>query len=72
MRMVIRRKKTQIYESVWGDISSGNENTAIGFHICNLREKLYAASPDAPDIPADINAGLFDFLFHNNSLFKMD
>lgn len=38
----------QIYESVWGDISSGNENTAIGFHICNLREKLYAASPDSP------------------------
>ncbi len=39
---------TQIYESVWGDISSGNENTAIGYHICNLREKLYAASPDSP------------------------
>lgn len=38
----------QIYGSVWGNISSGNENTAIGFHICNLREKLYAASPDAP------------------------
>lgn len=39
---------SQIYESVWGDISSGNENTAIGFHICNLREKLYAASLDSP------------------------
>lgn len=39
---------SQIYESVWGDISSGNENTAIGFHICNLREKLYTASPDLP------------------------
>lgn len=38
----------QIYESVGGDISSGNENTAIGFHICNLRENLYVASPDAP------------------------
>lgn len=38
----------QIYESVWGDISSGNENTAIGYHICNLREKLYAASPNSP------------------------
>lgn len=39
---------SQIYESVWGDISSGNESTAIGYHICNLREKLYAASPNSP------------------------
>ena len=23
-------------------------NNTIGFHICNLREKLFAASPDAP------------------------
>lgn len=38
----------QIYEKIWGDDSSGGESTAIGYHIRNLREKLYAASPDAP------------------------
>ncbi len=38
----------QIYEKVWGNISSGGESTAIGYHICNLRDKLYDASPDAP------------------------
>lgn len=38
----------QIYEKVWGDISSGGESTAIGYHICNLRDKLYAAFPNAP------------------------
>lgn len=38
----------QIYEKVWGDFSSGGESTAIGYHICNLRDKLYAAFPDAP------------------------
>ena len=31
----------QIYEQVWGDFTTGNENNTIGFHICNLREKLY-------------------------------
>lgn len=38
----------QIYEKVWGDFSSGNESNAISFHICNLREKLYQAAPNAP------------------------
>ena len=38
----------QIYEQVWGDFTTGNENNTIGFHICNLREKLYRANPDAP------------------------
>ncbi len=38
----------QIYEKVWGDFSSGGESTAIGYHICNLRDKLYEAFPDAP------------------------
>ena len=33
----------QIYEQVWGDFTTGNENNTIGFHICNLREKLYRA-----------------------------
>ena len=37
----------QIYEQVWGDFTTGNENNTIGFHICNLREKLYRANPDA-------------------------
>ena len=39
---------SQIYENIWGDISSGGESTAIGYHICNLRDKLYDALPDAP------------------------
>ncbi len=30
---------SQIYENIWGDISSGGESTAIGYHICNLRDK---------------------------------
>ena len=38
----------QIYEKVWGDCPSGSENNTIGFHICNLREKLYQAAPNAP------------------------
>ena len=39
---------SQIYEKVWGDYPSGSESNTIGFHICNLREKLYQASPNAP------------------------
>ena len=38
----------QIYEKVWGDFPSGGESNTIGFHICNLREKLYQAAPNAP------------------------
>ena len=34
---------SQIYEKVWGDFPSGNENNTIGFHICNLREGTLAA-----------------------------
>ena len=37
---------SQIYETVWGDLATGNERNTIGFHICNLREKLYQASPN--------------------------
>lgn len=39
---------SQIYEKVWGDIPYGGESNTIGFHICNLREKLYEAAPNAP------------------------
>ena len=38
----------QIYNKVWGDDAFGNESKSIGYHICNLREKLYEASPEAP------------------------
>ena len=38
----------QIYQNVWGDYVQDIENNTIGYHICNLREKLFAASPDAP------------------------
>ena len=43
---------SQIYEKVWGDIPSGCESNTIGFHICNLREKLYQAAPMLP-LPSD-------------------
>lgn len=32
--------------TVWGGFASGSESNTIGFHICNLREKLYQASPN--------------------------
>ena len=38
----------QIYEKIWNDFPTGNERNTIGFHICNLREKLYQAAPNAP------------------------
>lgn len=38
----------QIYSQVWGNDAFGNESKSIGYHICNLREKLFEASPDAP------------------------
>ncbi len=36
---------TQIYQKVWGDYVQDIENNTIGFHICNLKEKLFTASP---------------------------
>lgn len=38
----------QIYEQVWGDYMQDIENNTIGYHICNLKEKLFAASPCSP------------------------
>lgn len=35
----------QIYERVWGDYVQDIENNTIGYHISNLKEKLFAASP---------------------------
>ncbi len=37
----------QIYQKVWGEDALGNECDTIKCHIRNLREKLYAALPDA-------------------------
>lgn len=39
---------TQIYQQVWGDYVQDIENNTIGYHICNLKEKLFAASPCSP------------------------
>lgn len=36
---------SQIYETVWGDFSSGNERSTVGYHIRNLRKKLYEITP---------------------------
>ncbi len=38
----------QIYQKIWREEGLGNESNAVGCHIRNLREKLYAASPDSP------------------------
>lgn len=38
----------QIYKSVWGEEPIGSVNNTVGCHICNLREKLDEAAPDAP------------------------
>lgn len=38
----------QIYEQVWGDYGQDIENNTIGYHICNIKEKLFAASPCSP------------------------
>lgn len=38
---------TQIYEKIWGSSLSGNERI-IRYHLCNLRKKLNAVSPDGP------------------------
>jgi len=38
----------QIYEKVWGGISSENDNKAIRYHIHHLREKLNIFSQDKP------------------------
>ena len=34
----------QIYEQVWGDYAHDIENNTIGYHICHLKEKLFASS----------------------------
>lgn len=34
----------QIYEQVWGDCGQDVENNTIGYHICNLKEKLFAVA----------------------------
>lgn len=44
----------QIYQNVWGEEALGNENNAVKCHIRNLRDKLYAAVPDARDAIQDL------------------
>lgn len=39
---------SQIYDKVWGDTAFGNESKAVGFHIRNLRKKLYDGIPPHP------------------------
>lgn len=38
----------QIYQQVWGDYVQDIENNTINYHICNLKEKLFATSPCSP------------------------
>lgn len=39
---------SQIYEKVWDDLSAGNERGTVGYHIRNLRKKLYDEIPPHP------------------------
>ena len=57
----------QIYEKVWGNYPSGSENNTIGFHICNLREKLYEATPNAPFTIRSVREVGYCFEIHANS-----
>lgn len=38
----------QIYEEVWGNYVQDIENNTIGYHICNLKEKLFVTAPCSP------------------------
>ena len=38
----------QIYDKVWGEISTDNEKVTVGFHIRNLRKKLFSTSKHSP------------------------
>ena len=57
----------QIYENVWGDFSSGNERDIIGFHIRNLRKKLYSAIPAPPIIIESIRKVGYQLKISNNT-----
>lgn len=41
---------SQIYEKVWGEALTINERGTIGYHVRNLRKKLYSADPHYPFI----------------------
>ena len=36
---------SQIYEKVWGETLTVNERGTVGYHVRNLRKKLYSADP---------------------------
>lgn len=37
----------QIYQTIWGADALGNEKRAIGFHVCNLRKKVFSVIPSS-------------------------
>lgn len=56
---------SQIYEKVWGELPSGCESKTIGFHICNLREKLFEAAPNAPFMIRSVREVGYSFEIHS-------
>ena len=40
----------EIYEKVWGEALTVNERGTVGYHVRNLRRKLYSADPHHPFI----------------------
>ncbi|MDE7195009.1 MAG: winged helix-turn-helix domain-containing protein [Oscillospiraceae bacterium] len=37
----------QIYQAIWGADALGNEKRAIGFHVRNLRKKIFSVIPSS-------------------------
>lgn len=50
--LVLQQQKgySQIYEKVWGEALTVNERGTVGYHVRNLRRKLYSADPHHPFI----------------------
>lgn len=40
----------QMYERIWGADAIGNERKSVGYHVHNLRKKLYGDDPSPPFI----------------------
>ena len=56
---------SQIYEKVWDDFSAGNERGTVGFHIRNLRKKLFDTAPPYPFVIESIRE--VGYQFESNS-----
>lgn len=56
---------SQIYEKVWKDFSSGNERGTVGYHVRNLRKKLFDTVPPYPFVIESVRE--VGYRFESNS-----